>query len=930
MTVWKSHNVTDRAVFLWALLQCCVSNLKRAPPVANLLLLDLQTKAEGGVIHAPPTHQAQRTERRGVDDTLGANRGKGKVIRDMLKGQKVTRTLSEPKASKVVGMVDEEEKRADTVAPVGTDAVLRGLNMDERAFMAAAKRMGGGTLEQGGEDSCVSDPKARFFQNRLKMGDSSTAKVVAERKWQQEKKLFKLSPKEQQDLAFAMDLFREEGGAKLAAFGSWAEARIQSLEVENIADIVNVEKQVMPAKDGEGRWPYKNLVETMTVAEPWLLKCQTLLAPYAELANDIHRSAQLLETQMKNMNALEQVLSELLETLTFDHSEQSLVDDIKHADASSRLEEFDSEDFQTAVQIIASKVEALDRMSTLSDMSAVKSAQRLLSERQNEASAILLPALKSYLDHLFATPDKDICHEYFERLRTNRLFGRDSEQHHKFLVAVKSIAVFGKTAYAQLVEHYISLSSKWIIDMLRAMMDKMPKPSPDLSSVVARTEMLVEFIFFVCIAEGAQAFQLFFNATESAANGADLCFSRIIRRQVLDRDIVREFLGSEDLGAQIIPHCVHLHAHYAFDFFSERLANCNDEDIELLLAKVERLIRGEADNQPKEALNEQAGVERLAISVSREDTQEEVHTLYSSTQTVSSDDPDLSRQSITSRLCQSLEDKGCVRESMSVFFDICRDISLICHSVTESLVGSTITSFSTPRDIGSVSGRAGFFECVRSSINLCCDLASPRLQSFGTENRTCEPYETTKTLCERLVAATMRSTEIVTHSCSEPVSDIIKLQSYGYISAKLGEPNLPDMFAPLEHLSTRVRKHVMTRWAQREIFSPILNDLKLTDGRGVADAQTSFCKSVEELDVSGIANRIDGIICDALEDAVNTAVAMPVYSDIILWTKDSLEEILRVAKKEKVPLEPRTALLSFSRELISKLRRMARRFHCQQ
>lgn len=914
--VWKCDDAKERAVFLWALLQCCVSNLRRAPPVANLLLLDLQMVAEGGMMEEM---KRKAEERGGVeegekgDDSFGDGI-RGKVVNEIGNGQKVTRTLSEPKASKVVAGV-EPEKRAETVAPVGTDAVLRGLNMDERAFMAAAKRMGG-----RGDESYGSDPKARFFQNRFKIGEPNTAKVVAERKLQQEKKLFRLSRREQEDLSFALDLFREENGGPLADFGVWAEARIQSLEVENIADIVNVEKKVAPEKESDGKWPYSGLIEAMVTAEPWLLKSQTLLAPYADLAEDLHLGVQLLETQMRNMRGLDNVLTYLLGTLAFEYAEQSLVDGIGTADVSSKLEEFDSEDFHQAVQIIASKVEALECLAELSEMSALRIARSLLSERQKQASMVLLPALKAYVDQLYPSMKKDVCTDYFEGLPKNRRISGDFEEQEKFLVAVKSIAIFGRDAFAELVDHYISLSSQWILSMLRSMKKKIRTTDNEILALAARSEVLVECLFFVCVAEGANAFQLFFNATHSAANGPELGFSRILRRQILDRAIISDFFLIEEVGDLTALSCLHLHAHYFFDYFAERLANCVDLDIESLLARTEERFSDQREELLVEGSDE--GLLSIAVPLLGQAKEQVEATLGSSSTLQSSFLEQSKKQQLKrSKLYQSLEDKGCVRESVSTFFDVCRDISLSCYSVTEDLVESTIALLGTARNVDSESGRAEFFKRVEKCIDLCCDLSSPRLQVFRDEDNNQGTMEPTKTLCEKLAGATMRSTEVVAHSCSEAISDIIKMQCYGYVSVRLGEPNRPDIFVPLAHLSTRVKNHVMSRWAEREMYSSLFSKLKLDTSKRAVDAQSALLSSIEELSVSDIVTHIDEKTRAALETAVDTRVLAQFYADIVLLTKEKMENILRTAKNDKAPIDARAKLLSFSRELIAALRR---------
>lgn len=919
MGVWRCDNGKERAVFLWALLQCCVANLRRAPPVENLLLLDLQRVAEGddGADEEAFVGRKRFIERRGEGGGSLGGGMKGRAMRDMGKGSKVTRTLSEPKASKVVE--DFEEKRADTITPVATGTALKGLNMDERAFLAAAKRMGGGGANEGDEPNS-NDPKARLFQNRFQMGDP---KFVAERKRQQEKKLYRLSKVEQQDLALALQMFKEEKGTecRLGMLGNWTEAKIQELEAENIADIVNVEKSGIgtDGKEGDQNWPYRGLVESMSLAEPWLRKCQMLLSPYAELASELNQGVELLETQMNNISNLEKVLRNLLDTLSFELEEQSLVDGIGTADLSSRLDEFESDDFQRAVRIIASKVEALDKVSTLSDMLAVKNAQRLLEQRQIEASVVLLPALKAYVNQMYTGQSGDPCYEFFQKLWAGEIIPEDSDERQKFLVAVKSIGVFGKQAFSDLIDHYVCRSSEWMLRMLRSMLNRVKKEE-DLSFLVLRTEFLAQFLFYLCMAEGAKAFQFFFHATECVSNPADLSFSRILRRQVPDQSIVSDFF-TDGCNDEEIKACVFLHAYYYFDFFPEKLANCNEQAIDILLNITEKKFKGiQRIQKEKPTTISGNGVIYNGGLVSIEDNKD-IRALFQNSGSLEPTRGNTTKISPTSKLRRCAGASGWIQEVVSKFFDVCRDISVSCHSMTEAMVGDVIGSFGKVKDVTCREGRREFFLCVQRAINMCCRLSWPELHRFQDGNSGHETLESVKTLCENLVATTMRSTEQVTQGKDEATSDCVKMQSYGYVSVKLNEMGGMDMFVPLTHLSTRVRKHVLTQWLEREFLNGMMSRLKMDGTKKSVDSQRAFSEEVDRLKAVNVVVEIDKIVEIGLEEARKTKVMVAIYGDVIGVMKERMEDAMQLAKRDKAPNAARAKLLSFSKDVMGQMKK---------
>lgn len=68
------------------------------------------------------------------------------------------------------------------------------------------------------------------------------------------------------------------------------------------------------------------MVREMKRLLPWLSKRETLLAPYAWLARDIHSELQLLEVQQRNLSTLQPKIGHLLRTVTLPDAEDELLD----------------------------------------------------------------------------------------------------------------------------------------------------------------------------------------------------------------------------------------------------------------------------------------------------------------------------------------------------------------------------------------------------------------------------------------------------------------------------------------------------------------------------------------------------------------------------------------------------------------------------
>lgn len=1040
---WRTENPPARAVFLWALLQTCVSRLSRAPPVINLRLLDLQTTAENAepISEMPAADGREEPQSSGtfkdsmrlasslgelgghrsadfprpatpMSDSsinrpgsphpvsatrvvpsapaesqvvLGKNAGHGRNIsdeqddgvlesgdcnsqsgesvdraskgrekgpRELSKTQRVKRTLSEPKASALyidgedesdLESSDERSQKADTITPGqgDVDPNMKDLNIDERAFLAAAKRLGGKrSFEMKRIDqldrfsSFGSDPKARLFQNRLKMSEANTRKVVAERKMLQERKLFMLSGEEQNDLAFALDMFCEERKDEtLQDFGAWVSSRIQSLEVENISDLVSVEKKMVSNcssrehvseykhlnllwnKTGDEACSYDALVESMTRAQPWLEKCQTLLAPYAKLAEDINNGVNLLETQRRNALDLDSLLTELIDALSFEYSEKSLLDGIGTFDPSFNVSELDTDDFQSAVEIISSKVESLERLSALSDMTAMKEVEKLLSQRQKEASNLLLPVLRDYLDKIYqACSSLDLK----KRFCPDKFTSKDFSNRKDFAVNVRRLSSFGTAATQVVVDHYVLHSSEWIAETVRILNRESRTFSPGRSGTLssgrrditreltAMNECFAENMFCTCIIEGSRACALFRPACEYGRTSENMTLSCLLRRQVQDDVIFRDFMTEVSKTDPVLVACVHQHASQVFERFADSLKGFDDGSSVLVLGSVSSLIT--KSSKAKDAFAcwiaaEQARCFPLSGEPELTNDREIQNQLQS-----------ISPEAVAARKKQLSHS---ITEILSNFIDVCRCVALQCRSVTESHVKATLSSLEHKRDFSTELERNEFFSCVSMAVDLGCELGSPGV--LENSRHSSPSSEVAKSTCERLISSAMKSVQISIQGCSESISDKVKLQNYGYIAAKLAECSTPDFLLPLSHLAARVRKHVVQRWLERQTFSSLDGILRLDTSR-LPNLQSQLQSVVVELNVVSAVADIRKAVKHALESASETGAKEMLYRDTITAVKVRMEDFLKLAKREQVNIDTWAKLNSFSKQLQDALR----------
>lgn len=957
---FRTETSIARAVFLWKLLQACVQRLNRAPPVQHLRLLDLQTMADNPDEYrnvTSPEEEEESTYAASEQSNLHVNSSLSELVqseehanmseksisrthsrpatplsRHVAQSEgtqasdpdpspfppgrdRVARTLSEPKAAAVFSLSEDEDMRREDerlrITARSMELNPKNLNMDERAFMAAAKRLGPGRSFEvrNARDthdrfsSIDTDPKARHFQQRMKGAEANVAMAVAERRLAQNRKFYRLNMEEQNDLLYALELFCAEEERGLHGFGPWLEAQIQALEVNNIADILNAEKH--EPVDGvivEGdtgvteECIYEGLIETLREAGGWLEKSESLLEPYARLAKGIAEEVVLLEQQRKNAHVLGEELDVLLKATSFDEKENSIIEYLDGIQVSPANNEFDYDSIHKAVQLLTKKASAIAKLSEMSDMRVVKEVQQMIAEKQNCASMALLPVLKKYLDVFYNTEGADGFEFDMAAVRFGEAEENVDRGLQEFLKGAECLAVCGNFSFADLIDRYVTVSSKWVADFLRFIMQEESSLSANKSVLDGRVETFVENLLYVCLFEGYRAFRLFARILDSSDRDGFISITAILRRQIADGAFIEEFFSRRATGNGDLATCIHLHLCHSLDFFAESLTRFSDQELQDLVTKVETRIMAietAAHKRREDALSASGGiadVPSLSIPLRRDQYRKKI---------VKSD--------------------RVVRESVSNFLVVCREMSLSCHSLVDQHVGYVIAAISTTDVFEETSDRANFFIKIKGAVDLCSDISSAAFQGMGVIEGNTISAPKTISFCERLIASAMRSTEVAS-TARHDFADAVKLQCYGYIAAKLGHGEREDYLMQLAHLSARVHKHVMIRWGERAVFGDIFVDLKIDAAHRTTEEYSRFRSAVISLNALDITGKVKLAIQTVMESASETCAVLPFYEDMLVLIKERMEDVLRKARKDKAISDIRPMLLSFSRELLSNLR----------
>lgn len=766
------------------------------------------------------------------------------------------------------------------------------VHFESAAYRLQQKRVSG--LPTDARDflsSHGSDPKAVLFENRRRTNDAHTRTLIDRMRIQRQRKQARLSQEEERDLLYSLKLFEEDGEVHLHEFGKWLENRIQRLEVENIGDIVDVEscgpgheteKKDTSQDEIEKEDFHDVLIKSIVDADPWLRKCESILEPHASLAEEVNYDLTLLETQRENNHALQRELETLLQSVSFTSKEQGLVDELDVSFAAHRTN-IDYSKLHEVINVLTSKSREIAKLTKLSNMSAVTNAVRYISEKQNRASTFLLPALKEFLDNLYAAKRKAL----FGTVDGNPIPDADSlgwseESFNDFCKGLKCIAVCENNSLAYIVDHYVELASSWTTDLLKFLLQGEHSLSLTKEALDVRVERFAENLLYSCLLEGDLAFRLL----DRELHRREKILPSLLRRQLPSPELLREFLKRQDHDDKDFEACIHQHFWHSLDFFGEKYEDCSGEDLQSVVSNVERRLC---------TLCEAHGRRFTAAEL-------QIHNLRNKDQAT--------------------------QATLASYRVKCRILSLTSQRLVETHANDVVASLSEPLDLKRATKRAFFFSRVKEAVDLCIELSSPLYVGVGDPQS--ERNEKTKSICEMLIGAALRRTEIASTGAGERADDV-KLQCYGYIAAKLREGADVDYLARLAHLSDRVREHIMCRWTQRVVLSRIFHGITIETSIQDAEVYSKVRMAVASLDASTTVLEVRKAVQATLEEAAKTCVILPFYADMISLIKDCVEDMLRKARSNKFVSDIRPKMRSFTSEVLSSFRKELEimRKHCE-
>lgn len=861
---------------------------------------------------------------------------------------KVIRTLSEPKVSASVPKSSDshavtlEARQPETIAQphISADGGGQDMNMNELVFLAARKRIAvkqssplckADILEKFA--SVGSDPKDRTNRNRVAR-DPFTAKMVAERQLQQELKLFRLSADEQEDLVYALDTYMSEAPiGTLSDFGAWAEGEIQALEVENVADIVSTEEtaDVANGERNSGKEPDVNpfevLVNSVQQVEPWLEKCETLLAPYASLAADINDEVILLELQRKNVLDLEAQLEELLTVINFKPIEEELISDMDSMELALEPIDANYTEFYQALEVASSKMVALSSLTSLSDMAAVAQVRQLIAEKQSHAARRVLPCLQKFLEALYVveTESNESSRVTAESVRLNTAESITANVFTEFLKGVQCLSMCGTSYFSELIDHYTFLSARWVRSVAHFVMLKKPF-SVDKEAIDDHADDVLRSLFYASLGEGFRAFRLFASILAESPDRNDpnaRSMPSLLRRQV---PTVTFFIDTVKLvaadGNSRLQACLLLHFSYALLAFASKLETCPDRELVAIVEGIEQHIGLDTTSTSLSSLSQSAS--RSSYDANKTSTSLQGYDRPPppdpSTLTRARSYPYHQYHHMQGYSAKALSrSQPVMKEILTNLIASFRHLSAQCYSQVELHVGKVMAQMTAPRDMTDRPERALFFSRVRAAVDLCREMASPLFQGGDLFDQQEDVKARTKPLCEKLIASAMRNTEMTSASAPKNCGDIVKLQCYGYIAARLSNSQERFMMQ-LTQLSSRVRKHVVERWTEYHIFDVVLGGFNADVLKRSSGGQVKLRERLLSLKAPAAASAMKKLVGEGMESAAETCAIVALYRELVACTKERMEEVLRHARDNKAISGLRPRLLAFSRELLAILR----------
>lgn len=316
---WKCDSPSQRARFLWSLLEACAARLPgRAPPSQRLSLLELQTFAKECALESsiPSPSPAPLPVAR-APSPLRAERLSDSTAPPP--SSRVQRTASEPQAGAlhklVAGTGGGATIDGEAVAAPQVDPNARDLTVYEHAFVLAARRIGARPPQfkrsRPAPPPLPGSPHAMpsLCDAIAREGGSATELLVKRCKAQEERRHYRLEGDDKLNLEHALQRYAEDvpGGA-LADLGIWLKKEMARAETANVTDTAAIELE----DAYEAISSSSELLPNAVRDAQWMLPAQAALGPHSARFREGRARADMLARHIAHVGMLRNLIDQAL------------------------------------------------------------------------------------------------------------------------------------------------------------------------------------------------------------------------------------------------------------------------------------------------------------------------------------------------------------------------------------------------------------------------------------------------------------------------------------------------------------------------------------------------------------------------------------------------------------------------------------------
>lgn len=724
----------------------------------------------------------------------------------------------------------------------------KAMNIDQRAFLVAASRLGG-----------MTEP----------FGDSPSALLAERRRAEEEKRAFQLSATEVADFDFVVSSMLSRQDVQLWDMESWLEAEIARREVSNIAEMLAVEKDAPAFLD-----PLCRLRGVLTESESWFRKWGAQLAPHADIVAEANNQILSLEVQRRNVMSLDSTLEKLVTGLLLSPKEESEMEDMfSEFETLSKTDAFSIDDAFIVDQaipmalILSRKVNYSPEHESLFDISAVASYRKRLLLMRRNLIMLLLPVLRGTAEKVAAAQEVNAF--------VKNLDGAANVSPESCRSQAKMIA-FCKAAYAATVLE--TATAERLCCIYERCAAKESSPTNDSLEGIRQlwnayggnirvqlesaTERLAKFV----TGEGQVAMKMFKGVAVAMGISAGVLVTRLLMSQF--QNLVASFDKLIDTLARN-----RIELYWIAYLFLEHQAS--EKYRQAVLCGAEHAsLRADCDqttdqsvaiyseyDAPRSSAGHREDVMKFgshpghSISETNDSFASARSSFFlSSNMTVAS--PVLGSNQTYCRPPISLNGHETVMDGVVVTED--SDTSAIIMFLSNMLnerarririlvdvqVGEAVSTFPSRTSADDESSfRSSIFDSVQSRMEICRDIAAAwhtvsttetgsmggasfertiQPQSFGTHEGVSrkKSYEETKAICDRLVAAAMKTIETAAIPGPGRRPELIKVECYTCMAVYLSDWSKSydsSLFSDVLDLSQRAKRNAIAMWSERVV-----------------------------------------------------------------------------------------------------------------